>query len=126
MLMAIVAQQLLQGTEPTADGTFEVRVDALVDADGKPLTPPGEDATGVASIRLVTATPEEGDPDNRLWAITFPGAETAMSSWNSGIDPDASVEAGGMYWTARSPGPRAFAIFSRLTAFSTRTFPLMR
>jgi uncharacterized protein YegJ (DUF2314 family) len=72
-LLAIVAQQLLQGTEPAGDGSFEVRVDALVDADGKPMTPPGEGATGAATLRLVTATPEDGDPDNRLWAITFPG-----------------------------------------------------
>jgi uncharacterized protein YegJ (DUF2314 family) len=73
MLLAMVAQQLLQGTAPAADGAFEVRVDALVDADGKAMTPPGEEATGAATIRLVTATPEDGDPDNRLWAITFPG-----------------------------------------------------
>jgi uncharacterized protein YegJ (DUF2314 family) len=73
MLMAIVAQQLLQGAAPTGDGSFEVRLDGLKDADGKPLTPPGEGGTGVATVRLVTATPDEGDPDNRLWAITFPG-----------------------------------------------------
>jgi uncharacterized protein YegJ (DUF2314 family) len=73
MLMAIVAQQLLQGAAPAADGSFEVRLDGLKDADGKPLTPPGEGATGVATVRLETATPDDGDPDNRLWAITFPG-----------------------------------------------------
>jgi uncharacterized protein YegJ (DUF2314 family) len=72
-LLAIVGQLLLEGAQPDAAGDLAVRLDALVDADGKPLTPFGEGGTGTASVRLVTATPAQGDPDNRLWAITFPG-----------------------------------------------------
>jgi uncharacterized protein YegJ (DUF2314 family) len=71
-LLAIVSQLLLEGAQPDAAGDLAVRLDALVDADGKTLTP-GEGGAGAATVRLVTATPAEGDPDNRLWAITFPG-----------------------------------------------------
>ncbi|MCE9574045.1 MAG: DUF2314 domain-containing protein [Deltaproteobacteria bacterium] len=74
-LLNVVAQTLLEGGTPAADGTLALDIGALKNAAARARAQEdhGEKATGKATIVLRPSTPEEGDAHNRLWQIDFPG-----------------------------------------------------
>lgn len=79
-IIALVAQTLLEGTRPTADGTLALDVATI----GNPAARAAlqndvlASGTGKGTVRLRLATPDEGDAPGLLWRIDFPGAGTYL------------------------------------------------
>ena len=73
--MNLVAQALAEGAQPDADGLLALDVSQVKnDAARKRLTDSLVDGgAGKGTIRLVVGQRDDGDADNRLWRIDFPG-----------------------------------------------------
>jgi uncharacterized protein YegJ (DUF2314 family) len=74
MIINLTAQTMLEGGVVQPGGLLAL--DAATQVD--PADPPDQ-KPGRASITLVAANREEGDPDGRLWEIAFPGGPASQA-----------------------------------------------
>lgn len=88
-LVNAVAQRLLENQLPK-EGKFELVLSEIQhDAVRKSaLANPLPGATGRVNIKPILTKPEDGDPANRLWSLTFPNAvgSTPMERQAAGLD----------------------------------------
>ncbi len=76
-LLDAAAQALVEGAELTASGQLDIDLAAIKHPNVKRRLTEAATRPGRVSIKLTVATPEEGDPENRLLALdvgAFPGA----------------------------------------------------
>ncbi len=77
LLLDAAAQALVEGAELTATGQLDLDLAAIKHPGVKQRLTELATQPGRVTIKLVVATPEEGDPENRLLALdvgSFPGA----------------------------------------------------
>jgi len=73
-----VAQHMIEGGPIGPEGTLSLDLAAIQHTElREALQQHVIEGTGKAQLRLQVATPQEGDADNRLWEIAFPGTADA-------------------------------------------------
>jgi uncharacterized protein YegJ (DUF2314 family) len=82
----LVAQAFMEGQQVGPSGTFDLDLRSIRHRRlrEEQLEKLEENGTGVALLGLKPGTPDKGDPDNRLWQLTFERGE--------GPDPHARME----------------------------------
>ena len=77
-LINAAAQTMIEGGQIGANGTLAVDLAGLQHSELREvLLGYVVEGTGKAQLELRVATPQEGDADNRLWELSFPGTDQA-------------------------------------------------
>ncbi|MBN1208998.1 MAG: DUF2314 domain-containing protein [Myxococcaceae bacterium] len=81
-----VAQLLAEGLVPAADGTLEVDLAKVKDARLKRQLQPREGARGRVKLRALEGQRDQGDPENVLLELSFPGTGALEERQRAALD----------------------------------------
>jgi uncharacterized protein YegJ (DUF2314 family) len=85
MVINLLCQRLIEGGAPAAAGRFELALDDVRHPEVKKAAQPQPNASRRATLRLQEGKREEGDAENRLLEIAFPGPSKQLQEQHDAL-----------------------------------------